>query len=125
MSNDTSSSGQRFSETLPVERFPLPDPPIGDRMSDELRHLMRIPRRVFDKELPDGAFRLYVYLLIMFSKGLPISRIELADVLGVSTRTIYTRELQLVDANLLMLVPKYEGNLRVGTEYFPLDGEDL
>ena len=112
MPNDTSSSGHNAVT-----------PPQVVKTSVEA-----IPRRlrsaIADEGMSDGAFRMYAMLMIMSLAGQKTSRRSLAADLAVSTRTIYTRELELVERGRLKIIPRRTaGGADLSHEYVLVEGD--
>lgn len=96
-----------------------------ERMSEMFSHRGDLPKRLFNPDVTDGAFRMYIYMSVLINAGdHDFNRQAMAEHLGVSTRTIYTRERNLIDTGLLLVVPEYEGEARVGTSYWLTGGDE-
>lgn len=98
MNNDTASSDAGTTETQHIADWKLSAVSVA------------LPPTLFDPEVGDGAFRMYATMLIMASAKVNVTRKSLAESLSVSTRTIYTREAQLVKAGLLRVTPQYSSD---------------
>lgn len=100
MSKTTASSGEQHHETL--------NAPISEYSDRYLFPQLTPP--VFRTDLSDGAFRMYSVMSILAQANQPVDRQRLADEMGVSRRTVFTRERELIEVGLIEVRLRYSDN---------------
>lgn len=112
MPNDTSSSGPK----------PCAPPEVVENSVEAIPSSLR--SALADEALSDGAFRMYAMLMLMNLAGQETNRRSLAADLAVSTRTIYARELELVERGRLKIIPRQTaGGANLAHDYVLIGGE--